>query len=103
MTTLMAKDARTGEDFDWAEFAACRGADTNRFVPESYDDAESVLLIDETTEVCWTVCPVQGDCLHYGHVLDLATPKRDRRHNGIYGGFTPTERAQQRIRGEWPW
>ena len=72
----------------WQERAACRGAEPNIFFPKGITEKR----YDVAKTFC-VKCPVKKECLLL--VIELE-PFEDRW--GIFGGFTPKERIQERKR-----
>lgn len=73
----------TFDDADWRQQAACRGADTSVFFPDSDEDARAAKAICAT-------CAVREPCLAFA----LA----NRQEQGVWGGLTETERRRVRRR-----
>lgn len=70
-------------DDNWRSNAACRGYDTNMFVPEGR--GEGLLAYAITRPLCET-CPVQQACLDYALL--------NSEEYGMWGGTTPEERKR---------
>lgn len=70
-------------DQQWRRLAACAGMDVNMFIPEARGEGQ--LLYVPARQVC-AGCPVRKACLDYA----LA----NREEFGMWGGTTPTERAE---------
>jgi WhiB family redox-sensing transcriptional regulator len=73
-----------GSPGDWRRRAACKGADTDLFFPDSGQGAA------EARAVC-TRCPVKAECLEFA----LACGPMLR---GVWGGTT--ERTRRRLRAD---
>jgi WhiB family transcriptional regulator, redox-sensing transcriptional regulator len=73
------------DEYEWREFAECRGLDNAMFFPVSDDPAATV----NAKQVC-TTCPVQDQCLSFA--LETGQPA------GIWGGLTTTERRRLLLR-----
>lgn len=67
----------------WRERAACKGLDPNLWVPNTRGEGQP--LYEPARAVC-TTCPVRQPCLDYA----LA----NHEEHGMWGGLTPTERAE---------
>ena len=67
----------------WADHAACKGQDLNKFYPNPSDaDAENWAL-------AWCeICPVRAECL----LVALNTELDGSDRHGIWGGKTPQQR-----------
>ena len=76
-------DISTIFDPDWRDDAACRDMDIAIFFPDSEDKSEAA------KGVC-AACLVRESCLEFA----LAT----RQDDGVWGGFTETERRRLRRR-----
>jgi hypothetical protein len=50
------------EDYDWPDFALCKGSDTNLFYDDYEADEQTARTVDQ---MCFS-CPVQKQCLMYG-------------------------------------
>lgn len=72
---------------DWADHAACRGADTELFFPHSGETTK----IREAKAICAT-CPVWPECRQDG--IDGGESR-----GGIWGGLTETDRRRLRTGG----
>ncbi|MFC7962585.1 WhiB family transcriptional regulator [Rhodococcoides kroppenstedtii] len=68
----------------WQANGLCRSHDTATFYPEGSSAAKSA-TVDKAKSLCRR-CPVRTTCLD--HAL------RTREPHGVWGGFTPTERAR---------
>ena len=84
---------------DWAHFAACKDyqtADGERWpwdtdgIPYDRDQEQAKARLAVARKICGQ-CLVWLECLSFGHEQDLADE-----HIGIYGGYTPEERAEMR-------
>ncbi len=73
--------------FSWRDEAACLGADPDLFFPVGEADLEA---ISAAKGIC-AGCTVREDCIAYA----LETNQTD----GIWGGYTATER--RRLRRRW--
>jgi WhiB family redox-sensing transcriptional regulator len=73
---------------DWQNRAACRDADPDLF---AYDPSADPRTKAEAAKAICAGCPVTDDCLSFA----LATFSRRDDRTGIYGGLTPSERAQR--------
>lgn len=70
-------------NFDWQEFALCRGHNPDLFYPE---DARNIT--DQARELCAN-CPVQPACLQHAII---------NKELGMWGGMTESERGLARRR-----
>jgi hypothetical protein len=61
------------EDFDWFDFAVCRGMDTNLF----FDQYETDINIAKNIDEACISCPVKKSCLSAG---------QDNNEYGVWGG-----------------
>ena len=71
----------------WQANGLCRSHDTATFYPEGSSAAKSA-TVDKAKSLCRR-CPVRTTCLD--HAL------RTREPHGVWGGFTPTERARMLV------
>ena len=69
----------------WRTNAACRGADSNLFIPDR--GANGVAAVEKALAICAT-CTVRAECLEEA----LSRPEL----LGVWGGRTPTERRYLR-------
>jgi hypothetical protein len=69
-------------NLDWAKRGNCRGLPP----PAMFEDATK-----ETARKVCAGCPVQHECLTYAMRLERAGSVAER--DGIYGGFSPRQRA----------
>ncbi len=77
------------DDWDWTDWAACRGVNTELFFPVDHD-SPAVEQVARAKAIC-ARCPVIDDCLDFA----LRSPQV----HGIWGGETAEERrAGQRYR-----
>ena len=81
----------------WWTQAACRGHDTALWHPAGKGATPSAAK-RRALEICRS-CPVQVDCLEYGHLVDRLSDYA--RFSGIYGGLTARQRDAVR-RGQRP-
>jgi len=75
---------------DWRDLAACRDADPRLFDYDPEIDPGS--KAEPARQIC-SGCQVRADCLSFA----LSQPAEDD-SVGIYGGLTPAERSDQRVR-----
>lgn len=77
------------DDWDWTEWAACRGVDTEPFFPIS-TQGSALTQIEQAKAIC-ARCPVLDECLEFA--------SRSGQRHGIWGGKTAEERrSRQRYR-----
>ncbi len=69
----------------WRDDAACRGADSNLFIPDR--GANGVAAVEKALAICAT-CTVRAECLEEA----LSRPEL----LGVWGGKTAVERRQIR-------
>ena len=92
MTVSVHPESRPTADFtpdrwDWRDQAACAGMDVEWFFPRESEDVK----VERAKAVCGR-CPVKDDCL-----TDALMPGRIT--EGIWGGYTDTERAAMKRKG----
>jgi WhiB family redox-sensing transcriptional regulator len=76
-------------DRAWWDQASCRDSDPDLF---DYDPRHDPPATAEAAKAICAGCTVAADCLEFA----LRTTRAREDQTGIYGGFTPAERAEQR-------
>ena len=84
MNDLYKVFASVYESSDWIKGANCLGMDTKLFFPELGENITSF-----AREVCFS-CDVQDECLWYAN--------QTRSTDGLFGGFTPNQREEWRVK-----
>jgi len=76
---------------EWMGQAACKSHDTDIFVADGHDNSGPVQRGYAAAKAICKECPVQFECLEFALRAESG-PAGGRA--GIYGGHTPTERAE---------